>query len=216
MAINTTKYITAESIGAMIARNYKGLEFEIGDLVEWCAEAENNIGEFEALQRYKNVPLEIKNKKALLPCNVFRLLEIRGAGCSIMNYENNGTYLLFADNSFTNNMSQSFSSPPNHGILTVFIDYVGIPIDEATNMPVIMDGHQEACYWYCLTKLLFEKYMNNGIDQGRWNFIQEMYGHYVHKAKSSMRYTSREDMDRMMMIQYNMVPKVRMPRNNFK
>jgi hypothetical protein len=216
MPINTTKYITAETIASMITRNYKGLEFEIGDVVEWCAEAEAHIGEFEALQRFRNYPLEVKDKKALLPCNLFRLLEVKGTGFSIMNYENNGTYLLFGNNSFTNNMSQSFSSPPNDGIITVFIDYVGIPIDEETNMPVIMDGHQEACYWYCLTKLLFEKYMNKEIDQTRWEFIQLMYGQYVHKAKSSLRYTSRDDMDRMMMIQYNMVPKVRMPRNNFK
>jgi hypothetical protein len=216
MPTNTTKYITAEQIMAKIARDYKGLEFEPADIVEWCAEAEANIGEFESMQRYENMPVEIINSIALLPCNVFRLLQVRMQGQPVPNYENNGTYLSFGRNSFTNATSQQAASPSLTGRLLVYLDYIGIPMDEKTNMPAIMDGHQEACYWYCLTKLLLEKYMTNQIDHTRWQFLNDRYGHYVQKAKSSMRFTSRDDMDKIMMIMYNMVPKVKMPRSNFK
>ena len=137
-------------------------------------------------------------------------------GQPVPNYENNGTYLSFGRNSFTNATSQQAASPSLTGRLLVYLDYIGIPMDEKTNMPAIMDGHQEACYWYCLTKLLLEKYMTNQIDHTRWQFLNDRYGHYVQKAKSSMRFTSRDDMDKIMMIMYNMVPKVKMPRSNFK
>lgn len=206
------KYVKIESIAAKIARDYKGLEFDFFDVVEWCVEAENNIGDFEEFMHYYNVPLEVIDKKALLPCNIYRLLHVRGHNCTVFNYENNGTYLMFGDNSITN-ASSIPTSLPNEGTVKLFIDYLGVPIDEETGYPLIKDGHQEACYWYCLKKLLFEDYMNGKIPDSRYQYIDVQYGHYVQKAKSGFRFVSRDDMERMMMIRMNMVPKLRFPRN---
>jgi hypothetical protein len=144
------------------------------------------------------------------------LLSVKGRGCAVYNYENNGTYLLFQDNSFTGFLADGSVNPPNPGKITLFIDYLGIAVDPETGFPEIKDGHEEACYWYCLTKLMLEDYLNKKIDENRWAFIQSQYGKYVQKAKSSFQYVSRDDMDKMAMIVCNMIPKIRMPKSGMK
>lgn len=212
------KYVTCQQIASMISRNNKNLVYDIYDIVEWCGEAVNNIGEYESFERFSNVEIEVIDKKALLPCNVWRVLKVSGNNCSdctIYNYVNNGTYLSFSDNSLTNGATSS-SSPPSDGTIKLRVDYIGIAIDSETGYPLILEGHEQACYWYCMTKLYMEDFLSGKMDGQRYNFIQEQYGKYVSKAKSSMRHTSRDDMDKMAMIRYNMIRSVRMPKNNFK
>jgi len=209
-----SKWVTPETIAAKIARNFKNLEFDIYDVVEWCAECEINIGDFEGFMRYNDVEIEVKNRKALLPCNVYRLLDVRSGNCdncSVYNYENHGSFLRFQHNSFTNSFTQN-TSPPANGELKLVIDYIGMPIDPETGFPLIKEGHEEAAYWYCLTKLLLEDWLNGKIDNSRWEFINRMYGDYVQKAKSSFRFVSRDDMERFAMAAANLVPKLRFPR----
>jgi len=208
------KYLTATTIAAMISRNYKSLDYDIYDVVEWCAEAEKHIGDFEGFQRINNYPVDIVDKKALLPCNIYRLLSVKDNKNTVFNYENNGTFLTFSDNSIAS--FQQGTNPPDSGTLSLYIDYLGIPVDPNTGYPLIKDGHEEACYWYCLTKLLFEKYMNKDINESQWMFINDRYGHYVQKAKSGFQYVSRDDMDKFAMCVMNMVPKLRIPTHGMK
>jgi hypothetical protein len=80
-------------------------------------------------------------------------------------------------------------------------------------LPMILDGHQEACYWYCMTKMYFEDYMTRIIDENRFMFMQSQLGKYVDKAKTSFRYVTRDDMNEIQRIMHNLVPKVKMSRN---
>jgi hypothetical protein len=213
-----SKWVTVETIGAKIARNFKSMEFDIYDLVEWAAECEINIGDFEGFQRFNNVPVEVKNRKALLPCNVYRVLQVKSStcfDCPVYNYENQGSILNFQHNSVTNTFTQN-TSPPVEGNLTVLVDYLGIPVDPNTGFPMIKEGHEEACYWYALTKLLFEDWLNNKIDNSRWEYINQMYGNYVQKAKSSFRHVTRDDMEKFAMAAMNIVPKLRFPKYGMK
>jgi hypothetical protein len=213
-----TKWVTAETIAAKISRNFKSLEFDIYDLVEWCAECEINIGDFYGFQRFNDVPIDVVNRKALLPCNIYRVLQVKSANCRdcpVYNYENNGSYLIFQQNSFTNAYTQN-TSPPVDGTLKVLVDYIGIPIDPETGYPLIKEGHEEACYWYALTKLLFEDWLNGKIDNSRWEFINTMYGNYVQKAKSGFRHFTRDDMERLAMASMNIIPKLRFPKRFIK
>jgi cellobiose-specific phosphotransferase system component IIB len=59
----TGKYVNIEAIAAKIARDYKELEFDFYDVVEWCVEAENNIAEFEQFVEFRNIPIEVIDKK---------------------------------------------------------------------------------------------------------------------------------------------------------
>jgi len=153
-------------------------------------------------RKYRNVVICVKHNKAYLPCNIYRILSVYKDRCAIPTYEWDGAYLRF-----------NFDDPNTFNKeYTIELDYLGIMVDD-DGLPMILEGHQEACYWYILTKLYFEDYMNGLIDQNRYTLLQDRLGQYVAKAKSSMRHYSRDDMNDIQAILHNMVPKIRMSRN---
>ena len=201
--INSGKYVSVKNVAARIARNVKGKEFDIYDIAEWCGECETDeIAMYDGFAKYRNVQVEVKHNRAYLPCNIYRILSVYKNKCSIPKYQWDGAYLRF-------NLEdpRTFNQTYN-----IEIDYLGVMVDDQ-GLPLILDGHQEACYWYCMTKLYFEDYMNRLIDENRYMFLQDRLGHYVTKAKGSFRNVSRDDMNEISMILHNLIPKVKMSRN---
>lgn len=201
--IGSGKYASVKSVAARIARNVKGKEFDIYDVAEWSGECETDeIGMYEAFVKYRNVCVDVKHNKAYLPCNIYRILSVYEGKCKIPKYQWDGAYLRF-----------NMDDPSTFGQeYQISIDYLGIAVDNQ-GLPMIMDGHQEACYWYCMTKLYFEDYMNGMIDENRYMFMQSQLGKYVDKVKSSFRYVTRDDMNDIQRIMHNLIPKVKMSRN---
>lgn len=201
--IGSGKYVSVKNVAARIARNVKGKEFDIYDIAEWCAECETDeIGMYEGFAKFRSVVLPVKHNKAFMPCNVYRLLSVHKNNCAVPKYHWDGAYLRF-----------NFDDPSTfNSEYTVEIDYLGIMVDDE-GLPLILDGHQEACFWYIMTKLYFEDYMNKLVDESRYMFLQDRLGHYVTQAKGSFRYVSRDDMNEIQRIMHNLVPKVRMSRN---
>ena len=201
--INSGKYSSVENVMARLSRNNKNMTFDLYDVAEWCGECEvDEIGQYQSFAKFRGVQVKVKNNKAYLPCNVYRILSIHRNKCCIPKYDWDGAYARFnLDDPATFNQEY-----------IVEIDYLGVMIDDK-GFPLILDGHQEACYWYCMTKLYFEPYMNKEIDESRWQTLQENFGKYVMKVKQSMRNMSRDDMNQIMMIRYNMVQKIKMSRN---
>lgn len=190
----------------MIARSHKHLAFDIYDIVEWCGEAIKNIGNFESFTHYttannKDCHLKVENKQALLPCNVYRLLGVyhRGKPISSTRYIRTDAYIRFTDHHHFEH---------DH----IEIDFIGIPVDEE-GFPKVDESMLQACYWYCLKMMLLEDFMNGKIDGNRYEYIDEQYGKYVAKCRSSFKNVSHNDMNEVMMIMYNMIPKIRLPKN---
>lgn len=201
--IGSGKYVSVRNVMARIARNVKGKEFDIWDVAEWCGECETDeIGMYEGFAKYRSVPIVVNNNKGQMPCNIYRLLSVHKSNCAIAKYNWDGAYLRF-----------NFDDPSTfNSEYTVHIDYLGVKVDQE-GLPMILDGHQEACFWYCMTKLYFEDYMNKLIDENRYMFLQDRLGHYVTQAKGSFRYVTRDDMNEINRILHNLVPKVKMSRN---
>jgi hypothetical protein len=201
--VGSGKYVTVQNIAARIARNVKGKEFDIWDIAEWCGECETDeIGMYEGFAQYRNVEIPVKFNKGYMPCNVYRLLNVHRNKCSIAKYNWDGAYLKF-----------NFDDPSTfNSEYTVFIDYLGVMVDDQ-GLPMILDGNQEACYWYCMTKLYFEDFMNGLVAEGKYMFLQDRLGHYVSKCKTSFRHVTRDDMNEIQRIMHNLVPKVKMSRN---
>lgn len=204
----------------MIARSHKHLAFDIWDLVEWCAEAIKNVGNFESFHHYipEHDPichLKIKNKQALLPCNVYRLLGVyhRGAPMNNTDYIRNDSYLRFVRHHDDWDSNDDDGSNDDAFIpRRITIEFIGIPVDEE-GMPMIDEIMIQACYWYCLKMIMTEDFLFGKVPPVAFNYLEEQYGKYVQKAKSSFKNTSRNDMDEIAMIMYNMIPKLRLPRN---
>lgn len=200
---NSGKYVSVKNVAARIARNVKGKEWDIYDIAEWCGECHTDeIGMYEGFAKYRGVKIKVKHNKAYLPCNIYRVLSIYRNKCSIPNYQWDGAYLRF-----------NFDDPGTfQQEYIIEVDYLGVLVDDE-GLPMILDGAQEACYWYCMTKLYFEDYMNGLIPENRYIFLQDRLGLYVDKVKGSFRHVTRDDMNEMQMIMHNMIPKVRMSRN---
>lgn len=203
----------------MIARSHKHLAFDIWDLVEWCSEAIKNVGNFESFHHYipEHEPLchlKIKNKQAMLPCNVYRLLRVyhRGVPMNNTDYIRNDNYLRFVrhhDDWDENDMDEDDDDfIPRR----VTIEFIGIPVDKE-GFPIIDEIMIQACYWYCLKMMMTEDFLLGKVSPVAFNYLEEQYGKYVQKAKSSFKNTTRNDMDEIQMIMHNMIPKLRLPRN---
>ena len=77
-------------VAGMIGRSHKHLQFDIYGIVEWCAEAIKNTGNFESFRHYfwkadECCRIRVKNRQALLPCNVYRLLGVYRHGKPLNN-----------------------------------------------------------------------------------------------------------------------------------
>lgn len=201
--IGSGKYVSVKNIAARIARNVKGKEIDIYDIAEWCGECETDeIGMYEGFVKYRNVKILVKHNKAYVPCNVYRILSVYKNKCTVLNYQWDGAYLRF-----------NFDDPSTfNDEYYIELDYLGVAVDD-DGLPMILDGNQEACFWYVMTKIYFEDYMNGLVPENRFMFLQDRLGHYVSRSKGTFRHITRDDMNEIQMILHNLIPKVRMSRN---
>lgn len=201
--IGSGKYVSIKSVAARIARNLKGKEIDIYDIAEWCGECETDeIGMYEGFVKYRNVAIPVKHNRAYLPCNIYRVLSVHRNKCAVTRYQWDGAYLRF-----------NWDDPATfNDEYFIYVDYLGVAVDE-DGLPMILDGNQEACYWYVLTKIYFEDYVSGILPENRYMFMQERMGHYVTKAKGSFRNVSRDDLNEVQMLMHNLIPKVKMSRN---
>lgn len=192
-------YTSVKEIAAKISRNYKSLDYNLYDVVEWCGECEKHIGEYKYFLEYEKVKIPVENCIAVLPCNIIRLINVTGAGCKELNYYRDANLLKFSSDKFD-----------------IFIDYLGMPVDEE-GFPLIMLGHEEACYYYCLKRLMEPDFIMGKMNIASWQYIMGQYEIYVTKAKNSAQHLSKRDMDKINMIKYNVIKNVRTSQmNNFK
>lgn len=192
------KYVSIHTVASRIARNHKGLAFDISDIAEWCFEVVKNIGKYDHFIEYKGVVLEVENLKAKLPCDVYRLLSVKNNGkiCSNQTFYNDGTYLNFG----------TIGTP-----VEVVIDYIGFAVDE-DGFPLIEDSAQEACFWYCLSRIMLEQYLNGDIPTDRYQMIDSKYNHYVSVARGGMRFMSRNDLSDIHRTAINIIRRSRYPK----
>jgi hypothetical protein len=211
-------FVSCGVVSSMLARSHKHLVFDKWDIVEWCAEAIKNVGNFESFHHFipehdRECHLKIKNKQALLPCGVYRLLRVyhRGVPMNNTDYIRNDAYLRFVrhHDDWDNDDGED---DDNFIPRRVTIEYLGIPVDK-DGMPKIDEIMIQACYWYCIKMLMTEDFLFGKVSPAAFGYVEEQYGKYVQKAKSSFKNTSRNDMDEIAMIMYNMIPKMRLPRN---
>jgi hypothetical protein len=199
---------SVDNILSMLSRSHKQVQWNKDDVAEWAGECEKNIGEFHDMAQYKDYELEVVNRRAKLPCGLFRLiLVIPTFGLGYLKYHQQGGYIIFESPSITNAFTIN-GTPPKEGTGKVRIDYIGIAIDEE-GYPLICDGHEQAIYWYCLVKYYEVEFLTGKISGQAYDHIMSQYGHYVTKIKQGVRMRSSDDIDRINMVMYNQILSVR-------
>ena len=127
-------YTDHNEIMLRIARRHKSLVLNEIDILEWCQEVEvDTLGSVDQMFTYVEFPLDVKNGRAKIPCNTYRILDV---------------YLRPGDRNsripFTK-LKGYISVDATKNYTKVFMDFYGVPIDLKTGIPQIIAGHEAAC-----------------------------------------------------------------------
>lgn len=183
--MDNSKYFKVEKIFARLNRQHrsKASEYRIGDIVEWCAEIETEVinDPIEYIE-FNDVQLEVIDGKALLPCNIQRLVDVYQNGMRLFGYHNDGVKLSFSD--LTN------TSVSNGSI--VRINYTGIPLDD-NGYPMFLRGHEQALYWGCIVRMYEEDYALQKIHPNTYNDFTIRYESALNASKNNFRHRSRNE-----------------------
>lgn len=196
------KYTTVENIFARLSQKIKTKSFDIEDIVQWCAECTVEvIGAPIAMRNYNKLKLRVTQNKALLPCNVYRLLDVfSSANHRYKSYYNDGSHIVF-------NSTQRFENDGESDF--IYINYLGIAVDSKTGYPYILRGHEIACESYCVKQLYREDFYNGKISHAVWTDITDECSIQCAAANNGIRHESNDDMRNVLLQFYNMVPRMK-------
>lgn len=199
--INNNRYTSYLDIWARLSRVHTTKQFSPNEVIEWCAEVEHDILEdIEGFALYKQVPLVVNNLQALLPCNLFRLMEVFISNDRRIKYSNQGDFIMF-------DSIQTFNKN-NQGQDIVYISYYGIPVDPKTGYPLIKKGHELACEAYCTWKVYYEDFLIGKIDANRWSFINQQKENELNAAMNGFRHWDKAQLEQISIIKMNMIPRI--------
>ncbi len=192
------KFVTVDTVGSMLTRNHKGINFEPSDLIEWCRECLEEIADPDTvLLKKRNVEVRVNNSLAELPCDVYRLLSVRVNGSvPTENVIDDGDYLHM-----------------NFQTGKVKIDYYYLP-ETRDGIPVVSLPARQACYWYCLIKIKADEYERGLITEKVWDRWNRNYDFQISRARGSFKNMSRDDLNQIMAIMFNWVNIPQIPRNH--
>jgi hypothetical protein len=185
-----TKFSKASVILSRLKRLAPSKTFSPVDVIEWSSECVvEELKMAPAWYTYKKVALTVTNGKALLPCNLYRLLDVYDRMSKRVKYDDSsGSYLVFEGYSDT----------------YIYINYYGLPID-SDGMILIPKGSEKACTYYCLKMVYQDDYMTNKINGQQWQMIDEEYNQGQRQAWSNIKGLSRNEEEELQQMNYNFV-----------
>jgi len=179
-----------------ISRVHKKKLINKGDIIEWASECETDyIEDVHNMVGYAGIKLPVKNHRTFLPCNVYRILKLyssRGNKESDVPFQRTGRWLY---------LSQKLN------VDFVYIDFYGLQIG-SDGIPLIMEGHMQAVEAFCVEKLYYEDFLTEKMSESRWNAIHQDCVNKLRETTGSFRNYTKEDLNKLHFIQYNLVPKI--------
>lgn len=200
MLTNNSKYVSAEVIMADLARKYKSFEWDLDDVIEWCAQVETNyIPEVNQMVHYVKVPLTVTSRQVELPCNIHRILDVYDSDEARVQYYNNGAFLV--------DLRDDTGEELDDSVETIYINYVGLPLDD-DGIPLILKGHEPACETFCKINFFEEKVALGEFSPDLWEKWNQQFSGQITSAKQSVRHMDRYDIDKLNIIKGNMIIKI--------
>ena len=194
---NNNLYIGLDGIMSVIAQRYKSVNLSRSEVLEWAMYAQiHELGLSEKFFYFKDIELTLEDssntnyKQAKQPKNIHRLLDIYDSSGNRIAYRSDGEYFYF-DSSVTE----------------AYIKYYGVPSDE-NGEPLFIKGHEVALAYYCLKNYFEEKFMLGELDGQRFVFINERWLEEQQKARTMLGKKSRAELEEMIQIVANVVPKL--------
>ena len=179
------------------------------DVIEWCQEIETEIcPNADHMFRYIGFELEVEGNKCIIPCNAWRILDV------YTDSQNNVSRIA------GNNVGKWYVFSPHLKLTKVYMDFVGTAFDEEDGYPLILKGHEQACYWYCMYNIFLNEFLGGRMNGVAWNEIkQNKENEIIACQSSSVRHKTRQDLNNLQKIQFNAIPvpaRMRLIGNMFK
>jgi hypothetical protein len=200
------QYVTSEVIAGRLNSQFRTFEFDRSLVAEYCARVEvEHFGDIDTMWKFEEIPLIVGfEKSVLLPCNVYRIIEVYDENEDRITYNKTNTH-LFALKNITNGDDYKEGD-------TVYINYIGIPVDTVTGEILIPSGHELACETFCKVKFFEEDAMLRKIDPNMWREWNILFSNQVMAAKSSYRHRDKTHDEQLNIIRGNMLAMIgRMP-----
>jgi len=200
--MSITPFVKADVISNRLNRQFRYKEFDPELVAEYCAQAEiEYIADVNIMNIFKSVPLTVGfQKMVLLPCNVFRILEVYNDSDPRLSYNKTATHLT--------HIIDLTSGEEVEEDDTIYITYIGVPVDPKTGEILIPSGHEPALETYCKMKFFEEDALLGKIDKNMWVLWSNQFSGQVSHVKSSFRHIDRLKINNLNVIQGNMLPQI--------
>ena len=170
----------------------KILEYSLGDFISWCYELENEILTdveamiaFEAMQLGFPDPndssiLTIEAGMVPVPRFIHRIKRIYDENSYVLSSAGyNGAYIFL---------------PQNSTSTKVFISGYMIPYDPETNSPLMLKGHEQAAYHFCVHKMYEEDVILGKMPMNTAMLLESNKNNAIAEAASAvMRLVTQDD-----------------------
>jgi len=200
---NSVYFISPETIWADLTRNFLTKEIDRYNVIEWCAQVETRyIKDVDLMTDVMEIPLTVINSQALLPCNIFRIIDAYDGFESSIDYSLSSTGAYLTSLKYTN-------SGADYDEDTVYINYKGTPIDPDTGFPLIAKGHENACEVFCKMRLFEEDALYGKINYNmyvRWD--QQFSGMITNALADPYRHKVANYLKQLDTIRGNMLPQI--------
>jgi hypothetical protein len=205
------------SIKEVISKIYRDLALEDedrwSDMVEWAAEALEQIGAFGQYV-HKSVDIEVDNYRAALPCDFHKLIGVEYNNEALNKLTGNYD-TIYRDERHLNNLSSGSnvtnstrwgnSSVNGYTINDAFLNfnfekgtiglaYIGIPTDN-DGFPLIPDNisYKEAIEKYIVMKMMYPKFITETINQNTWESVKNDWHWYCSQSRGKANMPSLDE-----------------------
>ena len=198
--VNNQKFVSVDVIAYELGQTFKSKNWNIGDIRTWCSVVETRyVKDIETMAEFEEIDLTVDNGMVLLPCNIFRILDVYKSENEILEYKNNGSYLYdFKINGHKANYVDGTK---------LYIDYRGVNVDNNGEI-LIVKGHEEACKTYCKLQMFEEDAAFGRFDKSMFAMWKEEFSGQFKAARYNIQHKSRLKIDNLTVIRGNMIPKI--------
>lgn len=184
------------SVNNVIGKVYRDLNFKdedrIYDMVEWSAEALEQIGAY--LQYvHKSDTLEVEGYRVGLPCDFHKIVAIEHEGEHLRYLS--GDFDTYYHTNDSKNLRTTGISGLGYTINSAFINtnfesgkitmsYLAIPVD-SEGFPLIPDNvsYKEAIFWYIVMKLMLGGFTHPNQQVFNYLMAEQRWHHYCSQAR---------------------------------
>jgi hypothetical protein len=171
---------TIDQLIARIGRVHRDLVIDRGDIIEWTLEAIEEAGGYDQFEVVKDLAVPVKDRRAELPANAYRLLSVRmdGCRCEPPDYIVKNSCILLPCEA-----------------TEVRLDLMAFRLTEEME-PLIDDTLMKMCEAYCIIRLLTGPWMRREVRDEAFQMAKADYGRAAQEARASFRNVTQDEMDR--------------------